>query len=133
MERIVAVRPEAGFLSVDVDTGVAHGAVEDEGCFLAGRKCRGFKVQAIPAYTDKGKSARASCVFQCFLLPVLGDSDFLFVIFDTERTVDSPVVRDGDGLPFGVVVRLLTEVLAVFSCKLPAFFKSLFRTHLREG
>ena len=98
MERIVAVRPEAGFLSVDVDTGVAHGAVEDEGCFLAGRKCRGFKVQAIPAYTDKGKSARASCVFQCFLLPVLGDSDFLFVIFDTERTVDSPVVRDGDGL-----------------------------------
>ena len=133
MERIVAVRPESGFLSVDVDTGVAHGAVEDEGCFLAGRKCRGFKVQAIPSYTDKGKSARASCVFQCFLLPVLGDSDFLFVIFNAERTVDSPVVRDGDRLPFGIIILFLIEILVVVTGKLPSLFKGPFGVHLCDG
>lgn len=54
MERVIAERPEAGFLPVDIDTGFAHGSVKNQCSLFAGGNGKGG---AIPAYAYIRQSA----------------------------------------------------------------------------
>ena len=130
VERVVAIGPIAHFLSVEPYAGVAHGTVEDQRGCLSLSEFRCFEVQAIPACAYERQAAGASGMFHGFLLAVLRDGQVLFVVLDAERAVDGPVVGHGHRLPFGIVERLVTELLLVFSGEFPPFLERLFDTHL---
>ena len=59
---------------------------------------------AIPAYSYEGETTGAPSVLHRFLLSVLYDGQMMLIVLEAERTVDCPVVGDGDTAPLAVVV-----------------------------
>ena len=131
VERIVAIRPIAHFLSVDPHTGMAHGSVEDKRSRLALPEIGSLEFQPVPAGSYERQTAGTSGMLHGFFLSVLRDSQILLVVLHTEGAVDGPVVRYGDRLPFSVVKLRGTETLFICSGKLPPFLECLLDAHLR--
>ena len=128
---IIAIRPVSCLLSVDIYTGMTHGTVKYQCSFLAFLKRRSIKIETIPPCSHKRKPAGTSGMFHCFCLSVLGNCHLLLIIIYTEWPVDSPVVRDGDILPLGIIKSGLRKVCIVFTSELPPFFKGLLGSYLR--
>ena len=129
MKGVVAVRPISHLLSVHVDTGIAHRAIEDQAHFLA---LGHVEATTIPAYAHVGQTAGAAGLQRRLGFLILGDGHVLHVIVSIKRSVDGPVVRNGDALPGPVVIRgLLCPDLFSFN-KLPALFEQYFRALGRE-
>ena len=129
-EGAIAVGPIAGFVAVDVDAGMAHGTIEDEGGLLAGGKAGGLELEAVPAGAYKGESAGTAGMLHGFFLAILGDGDVLTVVMDAEGAVDGPIVGHGDGLPGGIGKLGLTELGMVLTGEAPALFEGLDGAYL---
>ena len=102
VESVVAVWPIAGFLSVDIDLGFAHGTIEEQGVTLrsgVGRRGERGDVRGVPRGAHVGETARTPRFERGEGLAVLPDGDVLQVVLAVEWSVDSPVVGDGDQLP----------------------------------
>ena len=130
-EGVIAIGPIARFLPIDIDTGMAHGAVEHQGSLFPCHGSRSLEIQAIPSHTDKRQASGTSGMFHRLFLPILGNGHVLLVVVDAERTVDSPIMRHCHRLPFGIIIILPAEILTVLTGKLPSFLEGLFRTYLR--
>jgi len=84
-ERHVAVVPTAGALAIDIHRGHSHHAVEIQIEAFAGKRSRHGKFLSIPAFAAPGQFASVRITFR-------------FV-----RAADSPIVREPNRLPGGVI------------------------------
>ena len=107
VKRIIAIRPIACFLTVDIHTGMAHGTVKYQGCLLTLFERRSLEVKTIPTHSHKRKATGTSGMFHGFFLTVLRNGYILSIIINTERSVNGPIVRNGHALPFGIVITYL--------------------------
>ena len=98
LETVVAIGPESHLFSVDLDAGVAHGAVEKE---RLRAPCGVGKLEdgAVIAFAYVGKATGAACFPGLFSLAVLLHCNFLKVVAAVEGTVDGPVVRNAYAIP----------------------------------
>src|SRR5699024_7675517 len=94
-------------------------------------KTGSIKVQAIPSGSYKWKTSGTAGMFQSLCLSILSDSHFLLVVIDTERTINRPIMRNGDVLPFTVIITGIGKFRIIFTLKFPPFFESLLCTYLR--
>ena len=111
---------------------MTHCAVEEKRAPLPRHLARRIEVQPIPTYAHERQSARPPGMFHGLFLSVLSNRRELLVVVDAERPVDSPVVRDRDGLPRLVVGVGRTE--GDFVCRareFPTVFERLRRANLR--
>ncbi len=102
VESVVAVGPVAGFLPVHIHLGFTHGTVEEQGVSLpggVGSRCQWGNLRGVPRRTHIGKPARTTRLQRGECLTVLPDGDVLQVVLAVERSVDGPIVGDGDLLP----------------------------------
>ena len=124
-ESVVAVVPFTRFLSVYKNFGVTHRPIELYKHLLIRRKFRHVELGAIPAYAYKRQSASTPCMLNSCFLSVLLDGSALDIVFHIKRTIDSPVVRHGNALPFSIVVVSLREHRFVLTRKFPPFLEGL--------
>ena len=110
IKSIITIWPIAGFFPVDINSGMAHSPIKYQSRLFASIECRNFKVQPIPTHTYKWQSARTSGMLHGLFLPVLCYSHLLPVILNTERTINSPIVRYRYRLPTAVIIIQLTEI-----------------------
>ena len=110
IERIIAIRPISNLLPVQVNFSMTHRSIEYQCSFIGGSKRRCFKPETIPPNSDKRQSARTSGMLHGLFLPVLCYSHLLPVILNTERTINSPIVRYRYRLPTAVIIIQLTEI-----------------------
>ena len=120
MERVIAERPEAGFLPVDIDTGFAHGSVKNQCSLFAGGNGKGG---AIPAYAYIRQSARASGLYRSLFFEILRDGYFLQIVVTVERSVNGPIVRHGYRLPLLIVISRMSSSGYISPEELPALFQ----------
>ena len=124
VERIVAVRPEADLLSVNIYLRLAHRSVEQKYMPAAVEVLRPYvEAAAISAFAHIRKSSGASGLFGCHVFTVLHHGNCLKVIGFVERAVYCPVVRYADLFPsFGslhVVIATELPFLQDGFCPLP--------------
>ena len=120
MERVIAERPEAGFLPVDIDTGFAHGSVKNQCSLFAGGNGKGG---TIPAYAYIRQSARASGLYRSLFFEILRDGYFLQIVVTVERSVNGPIVRHGYRLPLLIVISRVSSSGYISPEELPALFQ----------
>ena len=129
-EGVVSVGPVASLLSVDVDPGVAHGAVEYQRILFALDRLGHVERTAVPAGTHEGQTARAAGMLHGLFLAVLDDSRVLLVVIDTEGSVDGPVVGNADRLPLRVVELRILELRVVFAGEFPPLLQQRLGAYL---
>ena len=108
IERVVAIGPIDDLFAVDIDVGVAHGTIEDEGVELV---LIDFDACAVVAFSHPWESTAAPGFPGRLVLSVLYDDDFLEVVLSVKRSADCPVVGDGHFAPNGIDVRHLSRRL----------------------
>ena len=108
IESVVSVGPIYHLFVVDIDVGVAHRAIEDEGVELVSID---FDARAVVAFSHPRESTAAPGFPGRLVLSVLYDDDFLEVVLAVKRSADCPVVRDGHFAPNGIDVRHLSRRL----------------------
>ena len=107
VERIISVRPIDHLFAVDIDVGMRHRAVEDEGIELI---LIHFDAGAVMALAHPRQTTATAGLPGRLFLAVLHDDHFLQVIGPVERTADGPVVRNNDIFPSGIFCRVLCEL-----------------------
>ena len=107
-------------MSIEVNFGVAHGAVEHESCGASGRVGE-LEIYAVGAFTDERQTTRTACFYGLFSFSVLFHGHGLEIVGPVEGTVDSPVVWYAYILPFCVG-------FTVAFGKLPSVVEGCFRT-----
>ena len=101
LERIISIRPKAGFLSVDGHCRLGHRPVEHQ---LGLAVALGYgQCALVMAFANPRQRARPARLLRCHLLVVLLNCHRLQVPFLVERAADGPVVGHTYGLPLGLV------------------------------
>ena len=80
MEGIVAVWPATGILSVDIDTGIAHGTVEKYLYRFVGAEILDIKLRPVPAGSYIWKSSGTSGLQGGVLFKILCDGNDLGIV-----------------------------------------------------
>ena len=86
IEGVVAVGPHGSEATVDIDMGVAHGAVEDEGVAAVG-SVGNIEGSSVETFAYVRKSAGAAGLPRSGLFAVLLHGDFLKVVFTVKRAI----------------------------------------------
>ena len=130
LKRCVAVGASARIVSVHINRGAAHDAVEfEEEAFSALIFFR-CESETVPADADVWEAAGASVVKRFGGFAILDDAGGIEVVFFVERAADSPVMRNGDGLPGGVVERRRGKRGVVGELESPAGFENAGNSHI---
>ncbi len=108
IESVVSVGPIDHLFAVDIDVGMTHGTIEDEGVELV---LIDFDARAVVAFAHPRESTAAPGFPGCLVLAVLYDDDFLKVVLPIKRSADCPIVGDGHFAPNGIDLRHLNRRL----------------------